>query len=621
MDVFGTVGTAVDLAGRIITYIKAVKGGREERENLQAQLVILRELLPMLDNRLQSASADKQFSPGDLATLMNSYNSCHTTLEEISLKLEHAQRSPKGKLLWPFSKGDVVEKIRELERFVSWAKIVVDVNVGKTMEQLQKDVGSLRSQVMGIEDSVQTTSASVQTASADIVHIKSSLNVQKLEELASWLSDLEYAKALADNLDVHTKETSNWIFNTPELDSWRNGNQGILWCYGDPGVGKTMIASLVIKDLRKQYQTRPVLYIYCNYQSQLMTRAYLEVLLKQLLQQSFITDDAVIQLTQMKVKGKSLSRADLQGILVAQLHHFAGTFIVLDAFDEILDETIQDDLLAAFDHMVSHCHAHVMITSRHHVMDFKKGTKLEITAMQDDLEVYIKAEIYRMKNLHNLKLRVPDIEETIIKKVYEKSSSIFLLAKLHMVTLDTKARRGRPSDILTALDDLHNNFENTCEDILKRIDSEDQDIFHLILSWILLAYRPLSMEELQNALQVTERQYTHDPLQYLSKDLIHETASQFLKHYIGHSGFLSRTSVAKSCISFLDANLEQQQDIQTIAKVPFTSYAAGGWVIHIANIEEQEVLQQCAMLLNSAKFPAMKLLLLRKIYGSILSWS
>ncbi|KIJ50450.1 hypothetical protein M422DRAFT_245727 [Sphaerobolus stellatus SS14] len=513
MDIFGSVGTAVDLAGRIITYIKAVKGGREERENLQTQLAILRELLPMLDNRLQSASADKQFSPGDLETLRNSYNSCRTTLEEISQKLEHAQRSPKGKLIWPFSKGDVIEKIRQLEQFVSWAKIAVDVNVGKMIEQMQKDVGSLRSQVMGIEDSVQT-------ASTDIVHIKSSLDAQKLEELASWLSDLEYAKALADNLDVHTKETSNWIFNTPELDNWRNGNQGILWCYGDPGVGKTMIASLVINDLRKQYQTRPVLYLYCNYQSQLMTRAYLEVLLKQLLQQSFVTDDAVIQLTQMKVKGESLSRADLQGILVAQLHHFAGTFIVLDAFDEILDETIRNDLLAAFDHMVSHCHAHVMITSQHHVIDFKKGTKLEITAMQDDLEVYIKAEIYRMKNLHNLKLRVPDIEETIIKKVYEKSSSIFLLAKLHMVTLDTKASRGRPSDILTALDDLHNNFEKTYEDILKRIDSEDQDIFHLILSWILLAYRSLSMEELQNALQVTEGQYTHDPLQYLSEEYI-----------------------------------------------------------------------------------------------------
>ncbi|KIJ50435.1 hypothetical protein M422DRAFT_245706 [Sphaerobolus stellatus SS14] len=519
----------------------------------------------MLDNRLQSASADKQFSPGDLVTLKNSYNSCHTTLEEISQKLEHAQRSPKGKLLWPFSKGDVVEKIRQLERFVSWAKIAVDVNVGKMIEQMQKDVGSLRSQVMGIEDGVQTTSASVQTASADIMHIKSSLDAQKLEKLASWLSDLEYAKALADNLDVHTVGTSNWIFNTPELDNWRNGNQ-----------------------------------------------AYLKVLLKQLLQQSFITDDAVIQLTQMKAKGKGLSQADLQGILVAQLHHFAGTFIVLDAFDEILDGTIRNDLLAAFDHMVSHCHAHVMITSRHHVMDFKKGTKLEITAMQDDLEVYIKAEIYRMKNIHNLISRVPNIEETIIKEVYKKSSSIFLLAKLHMVTLDTKARRGRPSDILTALNNLHNSFENTYEDILKRIDSEDKDIFHLILSWIVLAYRPLSMEELQNALQVTEGQYIHDPLQYLSEEyilsvcqglvivrqksdtlsLIHETASQFLKDYIGHSGFLSRTSVAKSCISFLDANLEQEQDIEAIARVPFTSYAARGWCKipnYEASIEERRI--------------------------------
>ncbi|KIJ50443.1 hypothetical protein M422DRAFT_245713 [Sphaerobolus stellatus SS14] len=489
MDIFSSVGTAVDLTGHIITYIKAVKGGREEHENLQAQPVILCELLPMLDNRLQSASADKQFSPGDLATFMNSYNSCRTTLEEISQKLEHAQRSPKGKLFWPFSQGDVVEKIRQLERFVSWAKIAVDVNVGKMIEQMQKDVGSLRSQVMGIEDSVQT-------ASADIMHIKSSLDAHKLGELASWLSDLEYAKALVDNLDVHIVGTSNWIFNTPDLDNWRDGNQVYVPKYSPAGVGKTMAASLVIEDLRKQYQTRPVLYIYCNYQSQLVTRGYLEVLLKQMLQESFITDDAVIQLTQMKGKGESLSRADHQDILVAQLHHFVGTFIVLDTFDEILDGTIRNDLLAVFDHVVSHCHAHVMITSRHHVINFKKGTKLEITAMQDDLEVYIKAEIYRMENLHNLKLRVPDIEGTIIEKVYKKSSSIFLLATLHMVTLDTKVRRGRPSDILTALDDLHNNFENTYEDILKRIDSEDQDIFHWILSWILLAYRPLSMEEL-----------------------------------------------------------------------------------------------------------------------------
>ncbi|KIJ42691.1 hypothetical protein M422DRAFT_170848, partial [Sphaerobolus stellatus SS14] len=340
------------------------------------------------------------------------------------------------------------------------------------------------------------------------------------EVLANRLSSLDFGKVLADNLDAHTEGTGAGLIACPEMEGWMNGKLGLLWCYGNPGVGKTMISSLVIKTLTKKNPTAPVLFIYCNHTSQLATRNYLGAVLKQLLIYPFVTESMTKAIKAIYSRPQIPDQKELQSILTKELSQHSKAFLVLDAFDEIFEETVRHDLVKLFEELISGGQTHVMITSRPHIRSIKAEVVLEIVADSVDIRTFINSEIGKIPILN----RTPwEFKDKIIKEVQQKSSGIFLLAKLHMSTIHQKAKRGRPSDVTAALQGLHNNFDKTYQDVLERIqqeDSESSDIFYCIISWILLSYRSLKIEELQSALQLMDRKYELDPSDFLDQDYI-----------------------------------------------------------------------------------------------------
>ncbi|KIJ55867.1 hypothetical protein M422DRAFT_151375, partial [Sphaerobolus stellatus SS14] len=160
--------------------------------------------------------------------------------------------------------------------------------------------------------------------------------VKELEELAAWLSPLDFEKLLADYIDSRTEDTVTWVLETSEMKAWMNGDLGLLWCRGHPGVGKTMITSVVIDKLRKSDTTVPVLFAYCNYKSQFTTRNYLEVFLKQLVLKNFITDESIELFKKVKSNSETVSEDQLLETFISELQLCSKAFIIIDAFDEIL---------------------------------------------------------------------------------------------------------------------------------------------------------------------------------------------------------------------------------------------------------------------------------------------
>ncbi|KIJ47972.1 hypothetical protein M422DRAFT_163144 [Sphaerobolus stellatus SS14] len=187
------------------------------------------------------------------------------------------------------------------------------------------------------------------------------------EDIAAWLSPLNFGKFLADNLNKRTEGTASWIFEDSKLKNWMNGDLNLLWCPGHPGIGKTMIASVVIDTLTKSKTAIPVLFVFCNYKNHYTTSNYLKIFLKQLVLQQFVTNNALKLFKDAKAKSRTLSEADLLNILIEQLQKCSKAFIVVDAFDEILDAAIQDDLSHIFTQITLNTKVHVMVTSRPHV--------------------------------------------------------------------------------------------------------------------------------------------------------------------------------------------------------------------------------------------------------------
>ena len=67
-------------------------------------------------------------------------------------------------------------------------------------------------------------------------------------QILTWLSPLELRLRHQDIRDRRVENVGKWILQTEEFRSWHAGsgeggesNDAVLFCYGDPGVGKTYI--------------------------------------------------------------------------------------------------------------------------------------------------------------------------------------------------------------------------------------------------------------------------------------------------------------------------------------------------------------------------------------------
>jgi len=101
--------------------------------------------------------------------------------------------------------------------------------------------------------------------------------------------------------------------------------------------------------------------------------------------------------------------------------------------------------------------------------------------------------------------------------VYFKYYIRFLLARLHTKYILGKRKH---SDIMKSLATLPDTVTGTYDDIMFRINSfseEDRGITYRILSWIILAFRPLTIGELIYVLELINGDETIDSNNCLSK--------------------------------------------------------------------------------------------------------
>ena len=65
--------------------------------------------------------------------------------------------------------------------------------------------------------------------------------------ILAWLSPLDPKPRHQDIQDRRVENIGEWLLQTEEFRSWHSGSGGggsdgaVLFCYGDPGVGKTYI--------------------------------------------------------------------------------------------------------------------------------------------------------------------------------------------------------------------------------------------------------------------------------------------------------------------------------------------------------------------------------------------
>ena len=126
MDVFGTIYNASALTGKIIDYVQTVRGGDSERSKLLSEVSSLQVVLSVLDERIKTHPTSRNQLLPTIFAQNGPLDQCIPVLRDLEMKLKppSGQRLRK-KLKWPMERGEVTDKLAQIERLKSLIMLVL----------------------------------------------------------------------------------------------------------------------------------------------------------------------------------------------------------------------------------------------------------------------------------------------------------------------------------------------------------------------------------------------------------------------------------------------------------------------------------------------------------------
>ncbi|KAH6911841.1 hypothetical protein BKA70DRAFT_863385 [Coprinopsis sp. MPI-PUGE-AT-0042] len=420
------------------------------------------------------------------------------------------------------------------------------------------------------------------------------------------------------HLDVLSKATDGtgvWLLRNEKFLVWLdpNGNLKILWGIGIPGAGKTVLASIVIRDLEARAEVAGgricVCYVYIRYsdRADLTVRNVLEILVKQTVERHAECEMLAERAYARHLREKTQpTEADLLQLLHQFTKVTEATFYFLDALDEAPDK-IQIELVKK----LASLNVRLFITSRplEAVQAQASDThRFPIIAQDDDLELHINQEIASSRALTNLLEKAgTSLRDEIVSLVKSKCGGMFLHASLQ---LDALCECATAREVQQTLEVFPSRIEDVYLQTWHRILGQKPS--HVLLAkatlvWVLNASRSMTIEELERAVATSPETFAFEPdrlapgttlialccgLVTFEEEsrlvrLVHYTANDTLQGLLSDSFPHPYSHLAMVCIAHLTACGFQNTRIGTkeefdaaLEADPLLAYASVAWATH-----------------------------------------
>ena len=163
---------------------------------------------------------------------------------------------------------------------------------------------------------------------------------QEHETILNWLTPFNYAAQQQDFINRRQAGTGQWLLDSAEFQAWVGTDKQTLFCPGIPGVGKTILTSIVVDELATRFFNDPTIgiaYIYCNFRRQETQKIddLLASLLKQLAESQPSLPGILKDLyNRHKTKQTRPSLDEVSRSLQAVTELYSQVFIIIDALDE-----------------------------------------------------------------------------------------------------------------------------------------------------------------------------------------------------------------------------------------------------------------------------------------------
>lgn len=444
-------------------------------------------------------------------------------------------------------------------------------------------------------------------------------------------SVLGIREAVEDELNAHRSNvvegTCQWITQRRELRTWIEGlskpqASNIFWLIGLPATGKTVLSSVVIDHLQFLGKSCQYSFISSNHQTK-RTGAYC---LRSIATQLAITNaDFASQLLALHEETGITFNSQNQPFKVIWEKIFEGIIFkmrfphplywVLDAVDEA-DQQCQ--LINHLNKMQPITPIGVFFASRPvkiPPLPFRNASP--ITLFLSEADTYTDMQNYVERSVE---ASLPDnerIQAEVTKTILDKASGSFLWVRLALETLERNWHT--EDDIHKALTELPEGMENLYNSMLDKVEAQVpriQAMARRILSWIACAWRPLTIAELEIALQPEFTKFVrleetvvdicgHFVSVHNSRvSMIHITAREFLlKKDHDHLPYIdsreAHTHIAGTCLRHLSSDdwrrvFKQFQHLSSLKDKrqnrlllaeqghPFLGYATCYWAYHVS---------------------------------------
>ncbi|KAL0632593.1 hypothetical protein Q9L58_008524 [Maublancomyces gigas] len=353
-------------------------------------------------------------------------------------------------------------------------------------------------------------------------------------DILRWLSKLDFED---DHETLFLKRygvTGNWLIESQAFRDWIGADKSsILWCYGNPGAGKSVLASLVVDTISAQYaldDRSGLAFLYYKHQNRegQKLKDILPALVKQLCRKKQALPIEVKELyRQYSRQDQFPSLAKLQAQLTEISESFDQVYIVIDALDECSDQNMVFALISALvrDSSVK---IKICVTSRReqyilHSFAKLQCPRLEIEAkkVDEDIAIFVDVEIDRRSEDYQYGVIGLELKEEIKTSLITRSNGMFLWIEYQLINIFNQPCL---DDITNAINSLPSDMESTYTQILQTIEEKvpaTKALAKRVLMWVVCAKRPLSLEELILAVAIEkDLEMTADMKEYEGEAVI-----------------------------------------------------------------------------------------------------
>ncbi|KAF5364466.1 hypothetical protein D9758_010707 [Tetrapyrgos nigripes] len=328
--------------------------------------------------------------------------------------------------------------------------------------------------------------------------------------------------------------TGTWLLDHESFERWKNNlNGSLLWLQGKAGSGKTFLCTNVINDLRKNSS---VFFYYFDTRDKVKAdyQGFISSLLCQVAKEAIEKGDTSAQnelekLYNSSKKGDFLVAENIEATLIHMLMVMGAAYVIVDAMDECTGQ-YQGKILALVEKLLTTLkNCYVFVSSRPQInIAHKEVQIISLDKQTSDIGTSSDIEKYVDIKLQEQCSWTPELKDEIKDTLVNGANGQIRWVDCQLTALDEIKM---PRRVRKALKSLPKTLQETYAKILEQVNEELREDVKTILQWLLFAYRPLNIAEIQHILAVDVEEE-----RFLPVDLLENIETEL--HKVVNSSFV-----------------------------------------------------------------------------------